>query len=477
MAGEFVELGDGYGCLSVARRASGAGIAAGQDSSEALNAVVRDPGGGYWSAPAVVAAASGDDWRHFTPTARSSPSRTAVTRWSRGRTPATASRGCSVADLDGAAQPGRALRGADACSPARASSTIGRWKAGVSATGEAFVLWTGPVEERSDRVMLATAAPGRAPEIAEVGRQSWASGPALAVAPDGRALVALPEREGLTVIERAPGEPFGAPVPLAATRDGVGTRASAALGPGGEAVVAWSGFSLGGVEVATRRGPGAFDPPRTLAQGNAAPPFDPYLSSFGFQLALAPDAYDFGGADPKAAMTGDGRALVSWTSRRGGLEYADVAAVPLDGSPAVAGSALVAEQYPQSVTGLTLPDGAPAVAWLGGPLQRGAAARGTGRGWRRRPAAATPARRAPGAPRARPRGPARPARALQSRVRGARTDPGAARRRVRVAALGGLRQARAASDRAADRAQAGGAGPRGADLPGGGRPPRRPAAP
>ena len=79
VAGEFVELGDGYGCLSVARRASGAGIAAGQDSSDALNAVVRDPGDGYWSAPAVVAAASGDDWRHSA-TARSSPSRTAATR-------------------------------------------------------------------------------------------------------------------------------------------------------------------------------------------------------------------------------------------------------------------------------------------------------------------------------------------------------------------------------------------------------------
>ena len=109
-------------------------------------------------------------------------------------------------------------------------------------------------------------------------------------------------------------------------------------------------------------------PRRTLAAGGVAPPFDPYLSSYGFQLGLAPDAWDFGGAQPHATLTSDGRALVSWTSRRGGLEYADVAAVALDGSSAVTGSALVAEQYPQQVSALTLPDGAPAIAWLGGPL-------------------------------------------------------------------------------------------------------------
>lgn len=365
VAGEFVELGDGYGCISVARRASGAGIAAGQDSSDSLNAVVRDPGGGYWSAPAVVAAASGDDWRPSRDSAVAVSDRgDAVVAWTDSR---YASSGSASRIWMARRSPGGRFE-APMLLAGPGELDDRALEAGVAATGEAFVLWTEPVDESSHRVMLATAAPGSAPTIAEVGRQSWASRPALAVAPDGRALVALPERDGLAVIERGPGEPFGPPVPLAATRDGVGTRASAALGPGGEAIVTWSGFSVGGVEAATRRGPGTFDPPRTLARGNAAPPFDPYLSSYGFQLALAPDAYDFGGADPEATMTGDGRALVSWNSRRDGLEYADVAAVALNGSPAVAGSALIAEQYPQSVTGLTLPDGAPAVAWLGGPL-------------------------------------------------------------------------------------------------------------
>ncbi len=144
----------------------------------------------------------------------------------------------------------------------------------------------------------------------------------------------------------------------------------------------WSGFALGGVSAVTRRAPGAFDPPRALAPGQARPPYDPWLSSYGFQLPVPTGGSDFGGADPRATLTGDGRALVSWVNTRAGLEFANFAAVPLDGQPAVARAARVAERYPQAVTALTLPDGAPAVAWLGGPLSRQLwlAADGAGRG-------------------------------------------------------------------------------------------------
>ena len=243
-------------------------------------------------------------------------------------------------------------------------------QAGVSGNGDAFVLWTENRAERTHTARVAMAAAGAGPQVIELGEYPWPSQPALAVAPDGRALVALPGREALTVLERPPGGAFGASAAVAALPDRVGTRVSAALGPGGEAVVAWSGFALGGVGAVTRRAPGAFDPPRVLAPGQARPPYDPWLSSYGFELPVPAGGSDFGGAEPRATLTRDGRALVSWVSTRGGLEFADLAVVPLDGQPALARTARVAERFPQAVTALTLPDGAPAVAWLGGPLYR-----------------------------------------------------------------------------------------------------------
>ena len=110
---------------------------------------------------------------------------------------------------------------------------------GIAADGEAIVLWDSPEQPRVPRrntidINVAIAAPG-APfgpsvRLAEIPRHSVAS---LAVAPDGHALVTLPDRRVLNVSERAPGGAYGAPSPVASLRDPVGTRTAAVLSSGG----------------------------------------------------------------------------------------------------------------------------------------------------------------------------------------------------------------------------------------------------
>ena len=133
-----------------------------------------------------------------------------------------------------------------------------RVEVGIAGNGEAFVLIAAPVTDRPPMrvaVQVAIGAPGAAFALVPVGEARWRSRPALAVGPDGRALVTSTDGRSVLAVERPPGGAFGAPVAVGpAGGDLVGVVTSAALDASGAAVVAWRGVLQGGVWM--------IDPPR-----------------------------------------------------------------------------------------------------------------------------------------------------------------------------------------------------------------------
>src|SRR5262249_10501226 len=130
-------------------------------------------------------------------------------------------------------------------------------RAGVDAAGGTVVVWT----DTSGTVQAASATPGGAfgaPQTLATGAAGTFS---LAVAPDGRALVAVPGNPA-QLAERAPGEAaFGAPGDLSSAANDT----AVALRPDGAAIAAWG--TDGGTAPAqaqVRSGPGAFGAPQGL---------------------------------------------------------------------------------------------------------------------------------------------------------------------------------------------------------------------
>ena len=169
-------------------------------------------------------------------------------------------------------------------------------QAGMSAAGEAIVAWAVPRGQSTQ--LWATIAPPGAPfgapqRIAEALDGSRFE---LAVAADGRALLAFASGKSPTVAERAPGAAFGAPQTLGGPADVFAYDPAVALRPDGGAVVAWTEFYGGPVVAAVRDRPGTFG---ALAPVPGAAPslfdlFDPllegvlrfYLSNFGLDGAF-----------------------------------------------------------------------------------------------------------------------------------------------------------------------------------------------
>ena len=187
--------------------------------------------------------------------------------------------------------------------------------------------------------------------------------PGLAVAPDGRALLAFAAGGQIQVAERAPGAGFGPAAPLGAAADPIGDDLAVASGAGGAAVVAWQGVVGRGVSAAVRPAGGAFGAPVTLRR--AAPTSERDGNDSGpIDIGFAEDLL-FGG-HLGVAVAGD-RATVVWprdaVTRGLCWRGADAASVPLAGGPTAAellGSPLrdVGSEAP-----LTLADGTAAVAW------------------------------------------------------------------------------------------------------------------
>jgi hypothetical protein len=228
--------------------------------------------------------------------------------------------------------------------------------AGMDAAGDATLAWEGAAAEA---VSAGPTARFGAPQ-----RLGTAEGPpALAEAPDGRALVAWPSRGHTVVAERGPGRSaFGPPVTLGAGRSDFEPGTAAALRADGAAVVAWSDEE-GAVTAAARPAPGAFGRPVVVAKGR---PATGGIQSAFAAVGSAPPLELFGG-ELRAAVAGDAFAL-AWAPI-GGLAHGALGR--LDGT--VARSTPGGRIRPAiSTTPLALDGGGLALAWAddtGGALE------------------------------------------------------------------------------------------------------------
>ena len=261
-------------CTGVASRPNGAAVAAGDNAGDFV-AHLREPGGD-WGERIVL-----DD----TQTAAGnvavavSDSGAAVVLWA--ETNVHSARALRFA---------RRLPGGDFGPPTTlANGVVTSLRAAISDAGEAMVMWSS-YEDEFDAVHVATVpTSGAFPEPVVVGEVPADNAPALAMGPDGRALVALPGRE-LRVLERAPGAAFGAPTAVGPISGRAG--ALAALDKGGAAAIAWT--TAAGVELVSRARAGAFTPALMVGRGTST------------SLALTPDGQalvSFAAADSVELVT------------------------------------------------------------------------------------------------------------------------------------------------------------------------------
>jgi hypothetical protein len=362
--GEDIPLGRTViGCATVVAKAGGAAVAVARDDRGQVRAAVREPGG-TWGAGAPVA--ESDGWAVRELATAVSERGDAVVAWSEDG---------SDGD-DGSETRIRVARRAPGDRAFGTAQIIGAtgprpWTllAGVSGSGEAFVLWTTLVNEAAPYrlpVRVAIAPPGAAfGPPAEVGRVPLRSTPALAVGADGRALVAIPDGADLGVSERAPGGAFGPVAQVTHAPDWFGARARAVLGPAGEAVVTWEGRAQGGAGLASRGGPGPFTGVTLAETAALRRRGDPFYSSETYYLGTL-SAFTFPGVGVDVRLTGDGRAVLATAVSRPPAACsasAQLVTLTLGGTAVTSepvGGALrdISDAY-----ALTLPDGVLAVAW------------------------------------------------------------------------------------------------------------------
>jgi hypothetical protein len=234
--------------------------------------------------------------------------------------------------------------------------------AGIDAAGDATVAWMGN-QSSNDNFgdSLATAAAATAPAGGSFGAlqqlvRSSGDAIALAVAPNGRALLAADAGDLTGAWERPSASAPFAPVRLPDTSSP--NQLAVALAPDGGAVLAVAADDL----VATVRLPGGrFGPARTLEGGS-----DPFGSSFSDYSPEPPPPSDDRAGDVAAAIGAAGDVEVSWIDSASGnrADTADVAHGTLVsglgrrarlGTPCRSASA---------ATPLTLRDGRLGVAWI-----------------------------------------------------------------------------------------------------------------
>jgi hypothetical protein len=246
--------------------------------------------------------------------------------------------------------------------------------AAMSAGGDAVVAWAVQRTPRAPREVWAATAPafGAFGPPQRIGELRPGSPFSLAVAPDGRALLAFPSAGELYVAEREPGGAFAAAAPVGAVTERIAVLPAVAVRADGAALVAWTGIYDGMAGAFTRDGPGPFGPPVTLA---ARRPGDLNLTrrelaglivrlrDSAEEYAMPGEHPDVDGGNPRAMYAPDGRALVTWAANRGrgGVwSRAPFAALPAPLRRSALGSGLMDVE---SVTPLTLANGRPAIAW------------------------------------------------------------------------------------------------------------------
>ncbi len=352
-------------CPAVASAPSGAGVAAdlaeGDDASrETLAAALRDPGGG-WANPQVL----GDF--------ADAPTNLSAAVSDRG----DAAVGATLASGDGKGQarvilarraPGSAFSAPVTLASAPGDAPTPVVRVGFAADGELVAAWTH--RDGSDSVLDVAVAPpgaalGAAQRIATLAPDA-AAPPALAVAPDGRTLLAYVSGGHVWVAERAPGGGFGAAAAVASASDLGLVWPELALRPDGAAAVSWQGLIGRGVGVAVRPAAGPFGAPVTLARSSTEGAVQDVTAPSGLLTELGLAADELLGGHVRVALAG-GSALVSWPSDAvtRGIEWIGVrvATLPLAGGHVDVerlGSPL---RDLDSAAPLALADGTPAIAW------------------------------------------------------------------------------------------------------------------
>jgi hypothetical protein len=350
-------LGDEiFACAAVGGRPDGAAVLAGivpdPQGRPEIVAADRSPGRTF-GAPVVVARPGGRAEVVEVAAARSAGG-DAVVAWVQ----ATGSRGQVFASL----RPAGGTFGA----PVAVDSGPGQVDlvAGMSAGGDAVLAWSAIVPGDQlglgTRVMASIApAGGRFGGARVVARDGRAAG--LAVADDGRTLLALSARRALRVAERPPGGAFGAPVRLARTS---ASQVAVVLAGGGRAAVVWASAGTGAAGVATRAASGAFSRPVTLAHGSGS---RRSAIAGGASVAGGGDLGALAEARVAAALTPDG-VLAAWLAPRrvAGLATTGVrtAFVPAGGGPVERSALAGGLRDATSVTAYPTAGGGAGVAWL-----------------------------------------------------------------------------------------------------------------
>lgn len=349
-------------CPQVAARPGGAGVVA--QSGSVLWVATRDPGGA-WGAPvrlgerasraavavaddgaAVVAWLEADSGGGFTVKAARRP----------------AGGGFAAAVALGTGSSGRGF------------SQQASIRAAMGAGGDAIVLWTQPpIDPATSRVPVQAAiapAGGAFGPAQRLGETVATSAPALAAAPDGRALAAFWDGRAVQVAERAPGTGFAGARRVASAEDPYAVTPAVAIGSGGAAVLGWEGLLRQEVRAVSRAGAGAFGAPVTIAAPTAVPGLSEELltlirmfglASFG-PLGAAGLAPDRDAGNLRAALTADGRALLTLQGA-GGSIGPRVATFPLAGGHLDRVPLGARVRATSSVAPLLLGDGTAAAAW------------------------------------------------------------------------------------------------------------------
>ncbi len=357
-------------CPAVAARPNGVGVLA-VSAGFKQQAAVREPGSGSWS-PLVVL----DDDADSAPVAAVSDRGDAIVGWVRTRE----GRRIQTHRVLVARRPAGGTFGApEVVATLKTPAGAPPLQVGVSDSGETLVAWSVPpridpdslaLNDRPGAIDVAIAGPGGPFAVSHrVAPSSQLSAPALAVARDGRALLAAFDGASVRVAERAPGQPFGAAAPVARAEDVLSVQPAVALASGG-AVVAWAGNTQSALGAVTRPAGGAFGAPVTIARPRSLHGSDTILVAVFRLFARALGAIfgnlpDDDSVNVAAAIGADGRALITGGGAQGtdGLPVLRVASLPLAGghvdSQALAGTL----REPGQNTLVTLHDGRTAVAW------------------------------------------------------------------------------------------------------------------
>jgi hypothetical protein len=317
-----VRLGAPADCAAAASAPGGASVLAGAVNGARggeVRAAARDPGGAL-GAPVLLGDASQESF--VAVAAAVAPRGDAVVAWTEvdgDRVRVFAARRVAGGSpwLSELLAQGRGESGAHAYVAAA-----------VDPAGRATVAWSLPLRDRGripnlSHVEVARAEPGRSFTVQRLSEPAQdVNGLALAVAPDGGALLAHGTSAGIRAFERPPGAAGFVPLAIPGMDDGPDTfvprsGVMAAIRDGGGVVVAWrTGFDplTGGVAAARRESAGPLGPVQVVSRGVTEDDGSRSVGAFVFFSAGVAPPVDPDNGVLRGALAPDGRVLLAWTA-------------------------------------------------------------------------------------------------------------------------------------------------------------------